>query len=89
MGTASKTYHLTPVGVISICAGLVCFLTALIFGCITTVEHSPNNSSPNIGFAVASGLCLIAAAVTEAGSTKREPAAGEPKSATPTTGGLT
>jgi hypothetical protein len=61
----------------------VCFLAAIIFGCLTTVRVNPSEA-PSMstagaacGFAVAFGLCLVAAAIAESGAkkpdTKREP----------------
>jgi hypothetical protein len=84
--------HLTTIGGLSILAAFLCFVAAVIFGCMTTVRLNTGNSAadaPNVagagaacGFGVATGLCLVAAAIAESGARRREsrptpPSAGE------------
>ena len=78
----SKTYHLTPVGAIAVVGAIVCFLAAVGLASRDSVRlGSGGNEAPNVasagaacGFGVACGLCVLAAAVTEAGSGRGKPA---------------
>jgi hypothetical protein len=90
MRSVSKE-QLTTAGGLSILAAFLCFTTAVIFGCVTTVQigNGPNEA-PNVtaagascGFGVASGLCLIAAAIAESGARRREPRVTPPGNSDP------
>ena len=86
MPSASRE-RLTTVGGLALVAAFICFVTAIIFGFISTVQLGPSggsNEAPNVtsagaacGFAVASGLCMIAAAVAEGGARRHEARAGK------------
>ena len=88
---SARREELTTVGGLSLLAAFLCFVTAVIFGCVSTVQLGPNssNEAPNVaaagaacGFGVASGLCLVAAAIAESGAARRRDA----KPPAPTTG---
>ncbi|MCI0703807.1 MAG: hypothetical protein L0241_22335 [Planctomycetia bacterium] len=89
---SSSKGELTTVGGLSLLVAFLCFVTAIIFGCLDTVRLNPGSptEAPNItsagaacGFAVASGLCLIAAAIAESGAMKRAPKIDPPPSSGP------
>jgi hypothetical protein len=92
---ASRKEELTTVGGLALLGSFGSFIVAIIFGTMSTVHVSAGGSgeAPNItsagaacGFAVASGLCLVAAAIAESGARRREPPSRETSS--PPTAGL-
>jgi hypothetical protein len=95
---AAPKEHLTTVGGLALLAAFVCFVAAVIFACLTTVRLNPGGSgstdAPNItaagaacGFAVATGLCLVAAAIAESGAKRRETKPTTPATSEPLPGG--
>jgi hypothetical protein len=96
MPSAAKE-HLTTVGGLALLTAFVCFVTAVIFGCVTTVRvGSGTDEAPNVagagaacGFGVATGLCLVAAAVAESGARRREAKPMPPATSEPPAGGPT
>jgi hypothetical protein len=81
--------QLTTIGGLALVAAFFCFVTAVIFGCITTTHVGGSGSAaeaPNVaaagaacGFAIAGGLCMIAAAVAESAIGKYSGRAAAPR----------
>jgi hypothetical protein len=91
---APRREELSTVGGLALLGSFGSFIVAIIFGTMSTVHVSAGGSgeAPNItsagaacGFAIASGLCLVAAAIAESGARRREPPSREPSS--PPSGG--
>ena len=90
MARSSSREELTTVGGLALIGAFGSFLVAVLFGSMWTVRLSQGGSTeaPNItsagaacGFAITSGLCLVAAAIAESGAKRRVP---PPSSATST-----
>jgi hypothetical protein len=78
MARPTSREELTTVGGLSLLGAFGSFIVAIIFGTMMTVKVG-SGEAPNItaagaacGFAVASGLCLLAAAIAESGAKRRE-----------------
>jgi hypothetical protein len=80
----SSQEDLTTVGGMAFLAAFGSAVVAIIFGCMWVVRLNSGGSgstdAPNIvaagaacGFAITSGLCLVAAAIAESGAKRREP----------------
>jgi hypothetical protein len=93
----SSREELTTVGGLALLAAFGSFVVAIIFGCMWVVRLNAGGSgsteAPNItaagaacGFAIASGLCLVAAAIAESGAKRREPPPTRPSDSPPTIG---
>jgi len=90
--------QLTTVGGLALVAAFISFVTAVIFGCIATVRLGSgggSTESPNVaaagaacGFAIAGGLCMIAAAVAENGARRPEAKGSNSTSLPPIIGGM-
>ena len=84
MPRSSSREELTTVGGLSLLASFGSFVAAVLFGCMWVVRLNSGGSgstdAPNIaaagaacGFAITSGLCLVAAAIAESGAKRRDP----------------